>query len=181
MPDFPVVPAVGKRGTLCTADITMSKVSMYNWLVNGTMATSTAWGTANLALYIPVFLGTYATVYQMGVTNGTVVNGNFQLGVYNERGVQMCVTASTAQAGVSAIQKIDVTDTLLTPGVYYLAIATNSTTATFNCAATTLIRQAATGVQEQTTAFTLPSPITLGTLSTRLFCPAVTAFYHGTV
>jgi hypothetical protein len=181
MPDFPAVPAIGKRGSLCTADITMSKVGMYHWHANGVFTASTAWGTANLALYVPVFLGYPATVYKMGVTNGATLGGNLQLGIYNERGEQLAVTASTAQAGISSLQTIDITDTILTPGTYYLAMATNSTTATYTCAGTTLLRQEVTGVQEQTTAFTLPSPITLGTKSTRLFVPIVTAYYNGTV
>jgi hypothetical protein len=182
MADFPPTPVVyGKHGSLCTADIMHSKVATYVWASNTIWTTSTAWGTANLALYLPVILGTPATVYKMGVTNGTVINGNFDLGIYDERGVKLVSTGSTAQSGASALQTVDVTDTILLPGTYYLALASNSTTATFTCATTVLLRQEATLVQEQLTAFALPSPATLGTKSTRLFAPIVTAYYNANV
>lgn len=125
--------------------------------------TATAWTTANRAIFLPFSLETTVTAYQMAVVNGATLGGNLDVGIYDVLGNRLVSKGSTAQTGTSVIQKLDITDTVLTPGVYFMAMATDSTTATYE--GTGVVSGAgeqfrACGVQEQLSAFALPDPAT---------------------
>lgn len=94
--------------------------------------TSTTWPALNRAQFVPFLVLAPFTVRQVFWVNGATVNGNVDLGVYRENGGSPLVSAgSTVQSGVSVIQSVDVTDTLLAPGAYYMALTSSSGTATF--------------------------------------------------
>jgi len=139
--------------------------------LNAQALTSTAWGTANLALFIPFTITERHTYVRACVCNGATVAGNFDVGVY--RGTaRLFSTGTTAQAGVSQMQVVTGLSWTLDPGDYYLALATNSTTATFMCGniASGGYGMAVTGGKQQTTAFVLPNPATLANYAT-VFVP----------
>ena len=127
-------------------------------------AASTAWLTANRAFFYPFWLAHAITVLKMFVFNGATAAGNIDVGIYTEDGRKLVSSGSTAQAGTSALQEFDITDTLLTPGRYYLAIAKDDTTGTvflFNSPGTRFVQGA--GVLMQETAFALPATATFAT------------------
>lgn len=126
------------------------------------LVTSAVWPTANKAFYYP-FLVTEApwTVRRIGVRNGTAVSGNLDVGVYDSEGNRLVSSGSTAQAGTSATQWLDVTDTTLLPGLYYLALALDNVTGTFvRLASLTADQLRSMGVFVQTSAFPLPASAT---------------------
>lgn len=80
-----------------------------------------------------------SVIDQISWANGATVAGNVTVGVYGPLategtalGAAVAVqSASTAQAGISAMQAIDLTPTFLAPGRYYAAIEFDNVTATF--------------------------------------------------
>lgn len=87
--------------------------------------------TAALAYLVPLVIDMPLIVKQFAWENGTVVNGNVDVGIYGPTGERLVSSTPQLQVGVSVTQTFDITDLLLNPGLYYTAIATSSATATF--------------------------------------------------
>lgn len=117
---------------------------------------------ANRAVYVPVRIPDTITVVKMFCHNGATVSGNVDLGIYTSGGTRLVSTGSTAQAGASIVQEFDITDTTLTPGLYYMALAADNATATFIRLAFTVEVGNALGILGQETAFPLPASATFG-------------------
>ena len=87
-------------------------------------------------------------------------SGNCDIGIYNERADRLVSTGSTA-VGAAGIQIFNITDTELTPGVYYAALCVDNATASITRASTTALNLQVLGVQQQAVgAVTLPNPAT---------------------
>lgn len=86
---------------------------------------------ANDAYFYPFTLSEPFTVVKAGWINGATVNGNVDIGVYSENGTKIWSSGSTAQSGTSAGQAVTPTAFTLPPGKYYMAISSDSATATF--------------------------------------------------
>jgi len=95
----------------------------------GTHASGT-WPAANRAIFIPFRLTQTVTVTLMWVFNGATVNGNFDIGIYDKDGTRLVSNGVTAQVGVNQIQTVDITDTVIGPGLFYMALAFDNTVAT---------------------------------------------------
>jgi hypothetical protein len=121
---------------------------------------SAVYPTANKAFYAPFFIGEPTTIVKAFTVNGTALSGNVDVGIYTDNGVKLVSTGSTLQAGTSDMQLIDLTDTLLAPGSYYMAMACDNTTATFFRQSTAAMLPAV-GLLSQLTAFVLPSTATM--------------------
>ncbi len=87
---------------------------------------------ANLATYVPFILARPKLIAQFFWINGGTVAGNTDVGVYNEALTKVLSTGSTANSGTSTIQAVNVTDTVLQAGRYWLAIASDSSTQVFS-------------------------------------------------
>lgn len=88
--------------------------------------TSTAWPSANLAIFIPFTLAVPVTVYKMAMGAGATAAGNFDIGIYDAAGNRLVSSGATAK-GSSVEHILDVTDTVIGPGTYYLAMAADGT------------------------------------------------------
>ena len=161
MGDFPTTQINPTHGTIhsfgpsALLDLLLVRKTTFN--------SSSAWTTANRAIFIPFTVEQTVTAYQIAVENGATLNGNLDVGIYDLNGNRLVSSGTTAQAGVSVMQSIDITDTVLTPGYYFLAMSTDSTTATYIGSATvggTGEYLRSLGIQEQLTAFVLPNPAT---------------------
>jgi len=122
---------------------------------------------ANIAIYLPVIVRSPCTVYQMGWGNGTAVSGNVDAGIYDKYGNRLVSAGSTAQAGTSTMQTVDVTDTPLQPALYYLALVLDNGTGLIMrplFAAAQNLRSV--GALQQGSAFPLPSTATFAAIST---------------
>lgn len=87
--------------------------------------------TANRILYVPFWLDTPATAYQMFWVNGVVAANHVDMGIYNRDGVWLVNAGSTVIGGSNnAPQLLDITDTPLSPGEYYMAFWIDSATPT---------------------------------------------------
>jgi hypothetical protein len=91
-----------------------------------------AWPTANIAYFVPITLYQNFYVTKLWWANGgTVGTNNLMAAVYTLGGSMLVSCASTLSAGANAVQSVAAaTNTLLTPGRYYMALSCNGTTAT---------------------------------------------------
>lgn len=121
-------------------------------------ATARAHG-ANIAHYTPVIVESQIIIYQMSIIIGAQA-GNVDVGIYNESGTRLVSAGSTA-AGPAGIQVFNVTDTILSPGNYFLAfVASTATTLTVLAANAGVGPTRACGMAQQTSALPLPSTAT---------------------
>lgn len=134
----------------------------------------TAWPAANLAIYIPFYVQTPVTVYQIAWDNGATLGGNVDVGIYNYALTRLVSSGSTAQSGTSVPQVANITDTLLAPGTYFMAMAADSNTATYRNSAGGQTRYCRVlGISEQSTAFPLPTTATFAAFATALYVPLI--------
>lgn len=151
-------------------------------LLIGGQPSSGAWPTANKAIFVPFVINTNCTVKKMFVVNGATASGNLDIGIYNEDGTKLVSSGSTAQSGTNGLQVIDVTDTPLSPGAYYMALAMNGITGTmFKYTAGTGAQMSQLGVYQQTTAFPLPATATFATGSSSDRIPMLGLLLDGNI
>jgi hypothetical protein len=132
---------------------------------------------ANTAFYTQVQVNTTITAYQMAWINGATLSGTVDVGIYSDANVRLVSSAPQTQAGVSTVQAFDIADTVLTPGTYFLALASSSATATFRNSNINANVLRACGVYQQAglTSGTLPNPsvpATMGSATLPVLCVA---------
>lgn len=86
---------------------------------------------ASRVLATPLVLGEPFLVRKVWTLNGsTAGTDSWDIGVYSEDGTTLLVhSGSTLSAGTLQLQEVDVTDTLLVPGRYWMAFIQGGTTA----------------------------------------------------
>jgi hypothetical protein len=123
---------------------------------------SATWPTANRAIFIPFRIATPIVVRQLWMFSGSAVSGNFDIGIYGEKGTRL-VHGSAVQSGVNAAQVVDVDDTLIGPGVFYFALVLDNTTGTYLGAQMGGSLGKFLGIAEQASAYPLPATATFAT------------------
>ena len=132
-----------------------------------TTPATAVWPSANRALYIPFTLNRPYVVRRLFWANGTTVSGNVDVGIYLADQTKVLSTGSTAQATISVIQSVSVTETVLAPGNYFMALVMDNATGHIIRVANPNANQGkALGYAEQATAFPLPSTATMATYAT---------------
>lgn len=128
---------------------------------------SSTWPVANLAVFIPFALRTPYLVKRLWWANGATANGNVDCGIYSAGGTLLTSTGSTAQSGTAVVQSVALgTPLLLSPGAYYMALASSSTTATFIQATNGSIQsEQMCGLAQQASALPLPATATFATIA----------------
>src|SRR6202162_5774411 len=84
--------------------------------LGGAAPVSTAWGTANLSIAVPFIAAKPLDVSRLLVYNGATVSGNIDIGIYSDSttaGNLIISAGSTVQAGVNAIQQINLTPNVM--------------------------------------------------------------------
>lgn len=178
MPDFPnvnlqpvkhAVSSIG-RGTI---------IGDYALCTNTTSGAA-VWPTANKALFVQFGIDFHFLVKQIGV-QVTTQSGNLDVGIYNSVGVRLVSKGTTAVAA-AGLQALDVTDTWLPPGLYYMAMAVDNGTAAFQrFTVTTVESLRVLGVREMTSAFVLPDPVTFANPTTSAYVPMITLTGNATL
>jgi hypothetical protein len=128
-------------------------------------ATSNAYISANLAIYVPFVISSRIIATQMFTVNGATAGNNIDVGIYTADGTRLVSIGSTAQSGTATIQAFNITDTELGPGLYYMAIAMNGTTGTLYSSLPTARALRAMGCFNQATAFALPATATFASVA----------------
>lgn len=98
--------------------------------------TSGTYTLANRAYYVPILVPAVCVARRVWWYNGATVSASYDLdcGIYTDAGykpgTRLVSSGSTAQGTASVIQFVDITDTALSPGLYWIAIACSSASAT---------------------------------------------------
>lgn len=142
----------------------------------GTVSTVTgpAWPLANDAIYVPFRVPVTVTVYKMGMGAGGTAGGNFDLGIYRADGTKLVSSGSTARVANSEVI-VDVTNTTLQPGLYYLAMSADGTNSYIGYSCVHLVQAQGMGIKRQGTAFTLPATATFAA-ATSVVIPCLVAY-----
>lgn len=99
-------------------------------------AASATWSLAKRVIYVPVYLPQSMTATLLWWLNGaTVGTDTVEAGIYNSAAglpTTKIVSSGTGvtSAGANIVQSIDITDTFLAPGLYFLALTASGTTTT---------------------------------------------------
>ena len=94
-------------------------------------AGSVAWTVANAGYFYPFRLTARATVYQLLFFVGGTSSGNIDMAIYDSQKNRIVSAGSTAMsATVNTVQELNITDTVLAPGDYFLAVAVDNETGT---------------------------------------------------
>ncbi len=128
------------------------------------LTSSVLWPSANAAVFVPFRIPRPITIKQLFVLNGTTVAGSFDIGVYSVDGTRLVSTGSTLQTATSQVQTVSVTPTQIGPGLFYLALNSNSTLSRYLCqgfANASFLKMC--GLARQAAAFPLPATATLST------------------
>lgn len=129
---------------------------------------------ANTAIFIPFFVPEPFLVTKGFWGNGNPVAGNLDLGIYDAAGNRLVSSGSTLQATVSVLQIVDLTDTVLARGYYYMALASDTSGATQKVQAALVgstPAYQAFGLLQQASAFPLPNPATFAKYASGAFMP----------
>ncbi len=127
-----------------------------------TVPSSTAWPSANRAILIPFRLPKQMTVYQAIVGCGATGGGNFDVGIYDLSGNRIVSGGTTARAASSEVI-VNITDTPIGPGVYYMALSSDSTGTFIASSPAQAALVKAVGIRQASTAFVLPATVTFET------------------
>lgn len=162
MSDWPLPPRVPYPMPVINSVTSMTGTQLANFSAIG----SGTWPTANLAIFIPFRITAPMTAKLLWVANGATASGNIDLGIYDVAGTRIINKGSTAQSGTSAIQTLDITDTQIGPGVFYLAMAMDNTTGTTARYVPTAVTLCAfIGAAQMASAFALPATATFAAAS----------------
>jgi hypothetical protein len=126
------------------ADVAPSMVSSFTFgwsaaaseAVQTNVPGSSGYEGANKAIYYPILVPTTCVIRRVWWANGDTVSAsyNIDVGVYATSGyapgARLVSSGSTAQGTASQVQFVDVTDTVLSPGQYWLAVTCSSVSAT---------------------------------------------------
>lgn len=132
---------------------------------------ASATSVTTTAVFVPFYVTEAYTWTRGYVSNGSgTMTGNVDIGVYNEAGTRLASTGNTALAGVSAVQVIAFTSSVvLNPGRYYMAISYSAGTANNVVAiANTVTFGRYAGLYRQTSANPLPATATFATWASQV-------------
>ena len=146
-------------------------------MTSSLMNNATAWPSANRAIFCPFYVKQVITIYQMAI-EVTTQSGNLDIGIYKTDGTRLVSKGSTAVAA-AGVQAVDITDTTLTPGIYFAALNIDNTTAAVRAAAGSTVIAVMSGVRQQAVgAVTLPASATLAVASSSTW-PYIALFTTG--
>lgn len=119
--------------------------------------------TAGRGIFIPFIVQEPFTAITITLVTATGTSGNLDGGIYRLDGTRIVSSGSTPLNAVATNPQImDIVDTLLPRGYYYMAISTDVSTGTWAASGPSVVTQQCYGIQEVTSgAFPLPSIATL--------------------
>ena len=167
--------SLGQAEILIATDSQRHGLAAECFAAGGAGAATSVAATANRAYYFPLYIDRHITVQKLWVLNGAAVSGNIDLGLYNSAGglptTKIISSGATVHANANVIQEVDITDTFLKgPAIYFFGIAADNGTSTFytqSPGSVGVVRYM--GIQQQASAYPLPSTATPATPSATLY------------
>lgn len=94
---------------------------------SGALSTAAAWPAANLVIFVPFGVVDSMTVVSMFYGIGAAA-GNVDAGIYDESQKLLVSIGTTVAAGATTLQTLNITDTTLARGRYYMALVADTVT-----------------------------------------------------
>lgn len=118
---------------------------------------------ANKGTFVPFIVQEAFIATSLALSISTTGTGNIDGGIYRLDRTLIVSSGSVALDGVAANPQImDIVDTLLPRGYYFMALSTDASSGLWNASSITVLTQMSLGIQEMTTgAFPLPATATL--------------------
>jgi len=112
-----------------------ARIGWVDELTGPTAPSSAAYESAARAVYCPIVLPSGCVIRRVWWANGDVRTGGatIEVGVYRDSGYgpgSKVVSGSAAQGTATQVQFVDVTDTAIPPGLYWIAIVASTATDT---------------------------------------------------
>jgi hypothetical protein len=174
MPDFPFA--------LTDDHYRAGAISTFSVLgdVNATAPASVAWPVANLGIFIPFVLDRAVTVCKMVSGSGAATAGNYDMGIFSAGGKRLVSTGATARV-TSTEQIVDVTDTRIGPGLFYLGMSSDGTGTHImitpsGTSPVPLQKIRLSGIVQAASVYTLPTSVTFAAASTAVLIPSMAAY-----
>ena len=106
----------------------IAALDMISGVSSGATVGAGAWPSANLAIFVPwrVVAPTWARRVWYASGNAT---GNVDVGIYRDDGSLVVSSGATAQGSTNVVNFINITDTQIPPGDYFLALSCASASA----------------------------------------------------
>lgn len=94
-------------------------------------ASSVAWTANNKAYYYPFRMTDFGTALQLLFWVGATGTGNIDIGIYDAALNRIVSSGSTAMsATANTVQEVNITDTVLPPGDYWIGVVCSTTSGT---------------------------------------------------
>jgi hypothetical protein len=134
----------------------------------GGFSATNSWPTASKAIFIPFGIDRPFLATKISWISQTP-SGNADTGIYDIRGNRLVSNGGFAAAITGAVQPVDITDTLLAPGYYFVALVFDNTSAIIRTVTPYAAVMATAGICEMASAYPLPSTATLVKVTTNQF------------
>jgi hypothetical protein len=185
MPDWPPDNlAYGAYGLLSTAGEGCPAGEAFSNM-GGVFTSTLAWPTANLAIFTAIVVRNRVTIFQMGWLNGATLGNDIDVGVYDRNLNKVISTGATAQSGTSVAQFVDITDTPLDAGLYYMAMSSNQSAAGIVAKGSTSTAASVTcralGSFQMASAHPLPTTATVAAHASTMPVPLIMASLTATI
>jgi len=177
MSEFPPVRALDFSN-----GVVLSTATALLGLNNVTAFTSTAWPGANIAIFVPVLVASPLVVYKLVAGGGVTTAGNFDIGIYDALGNKIVSSGATAKTA-SVEHVVDIADTPIGPGLYYLAMSADGTNNYILCTPSgtspvPLQKARLAGTLQMAAAYPLPATATFAARTTPEI-PGIAAYLKG--
>ena len=123
-------PMLARPGEIVITPYSLQSIGVTMLVGGGGGAASANWIAANVVIFIPFRVIEAITITKLFWSNGAAVAGNLDAGIYDTSSNLLVSTGTTAQAGTTNAQVVDVTDTTIGRGVYYMALVSDTSGAT---------------------------------------------------
>lgn len=171
MSDWPGVTLNSANGSISTLSAVYNRIS--------TLGASAAWPSANTAYFVPFALGSPFIARKMAFGCGTTAGGNCDVGIYDTEGNRIVSSGATARSASSEVI-VDITDTYLDRGIYYMAMSHDGTNnivfvTPSGTSPVPLQKARLAGVVQMASAYVLPATATFAAVSSAII-PSVAIY-----
>jgi len=119
-------PMPGRSGEVCITPWSYQSLGVPLAATGQSAPVSANWIAVSVGVFVPFTVPESFTATKMFWQNGTAVAGNIDVGIFLEDGTRVVSAGSTAQATISVIQTVDITDTVLARGRYYMGMTSDT-------------------------------------------------------
>lgn len=118
-------PSLARPGEITITPWSYQSLATSMFTMTATAPVANAWPTANTVIFVPFTIPEAMTVTKMfcGIANAA---GNIDLGIYNENQTLVISIGTTIASGSNTLQVLDITDTTLARGRYYMAMVADT-------------------------------------------------------